>query len=63
MLLVVPNLTKKCVLGVDTLRPLGGIINLEDDTLTLHHEGESQILSMYEETTEKPKTQTISHLW
>ena len=47
--LIIPELTKNCVLGVDVLRTMGRLINLRDGTLTLNQESKTATIKMYEE--------------
>ena len=48
--LIVPNLTKDCVLGIDVLRSIGGIINLSNNTLTIqNNSGKNYVTEMHEE--------------
>ena len=47
--LIIPKLTKNCVLGIDVLRTMGSLINLKDGTLTLHQESKTATIKMYQE--------------
>ena len=47
--LIIPKLSKSCVLGIDILKPLGGIINLKEDTLTIQQEKQTTTIQMHEE--------------
>ena len=59
--MVVPNLTKKCIVGVDILRSVGGIINLRNDLLTVHDSGRPQTINVVKENSEL-KARGISHI-
>ena len=60
---MVPNLTKSCVLGIDILRPMGGVINLEDDTLTvLNEEGKKYTVNIKEENTPSSTMSELCYL-
>ena len=55
--LIIPKLTKNCVLGIDVLRTMGSLVNLRDGTLTLHQESKTATIKMYGgELTEAPRT-------
>ena len=47
--LITPKLSKSCVLGMDVLKPLGGIINFKGDTLTIQQEKRTTTIRMHEE--------------
>ena len=47
--LIIPKLTKDCVVGIDVLKPLGGMINLKNNTLTVQDEIMSNTVELYEE--------------
>lgn len=48
-LLVVPELSRECIVGVDMLRPLDGRIDLGDETLTVKSEDRTYIIPTLEE--------------
>ena len=50
-MLIVPNLTKDCVLGIDVLRSVGGVIDLTNNKLTVQdNNGKRYVTEMQEET-------------
>lgn len=63
VLLVVPQLPKKCVLRVDILKPLGAIIDFQEDTLTLHEANETFTLRTQEESIENNLIKNIGELF
>lgn len=58
-LLVVPNLTRRCIIGVDILKALGGLIDLEKDALTLQLNDQIFIISTKEEEEEEEASNKI----
>ena len=54
--LIIPQLSKDCVVGIDVLKPLGGMINLKNNTLTVQDEIMSNTVELYEYVNRSTKT-------
>ena len=58
--LIVPYLTKNCVLGIDILRPMGAVIDLRNNTLTVSDkEGNKYTAKIQEEVSSSPITSNL----